>query len=77
MIKNITLTLEASLLNRLRHIAIDHNMSLSGYASYVLTEAAQGEDAYKKKAKRKALLALDQAYSLGGEPMNRDEIHER
>ena len=76
MQKNITLKLDERLLNRVRHVAVDENLSISGWVTRLIQQALDDADEYERM-RREALKRLDVGFHLGGQPLSRDVIHER
>ncbi|MCL6589935.1 MAG: CopG family transcriptional regulator [Firmicutes bacterium] len=76
--QNITLSLPKEILNRLKHIAVDKNTSISGLLAQTLTEIVRKEDAYRT-AKTRQLILMERGFDLGRGPSrwNREELHER
>ncbi len=87
MTKNITLRMDEDLLRKLKHIAVEHDMSLSAWISDLVRRAAESgaEMEYKKdkmvydQAKSTVLKAMEEAvdYGDGGKTFSREELHER
>ncbi len=76
MTANITLRLDEKLLRRLRHIAVDRNLSLSAWVTDVLTRAADELDDFEP-ARRRALEAMRVPVPVTSGPLTRDEAHAR
>lgn len=76
MTANITLRLDEKLLRRLRHIAVDRNLSLSAWVTEVLSRAADELDGFEP-ARRRALMALKDPVPVVSGPLTRDEAHVR
>ena len=76
MTKNITLKVDAQLLNRARHYAVDKHQSLSSYVSNLIEQTIRDQDQYES-ARASALEFLHKGFDLGGQPLTRDQLHER
>lgn len=76
--QNITLSLPKDMLNKLKHIAVDKNTSLSGLLTQTLTEIVYKEEAYQVAKNRQLFLmerGLDMGY--GEDDWKREDLHER
>ena len=76
MAKNITLRMDENLLQRARHVAVDHNLSLSAWVASLVDDALKREAGYEA-AKARALERLQQGFALAGRPLTREESHAR
>jgi len=76
MTQNVTLRLDEALLQKARHVAVDHRMSLSAWVASVVAEAVKRETSYEA-AKVRALERLDRGFEMGGDPLSREAVHER
>ena len=76
MKKNITLKLDPEILNRVRHVAVDENKSVSAWVSDLIVSALNQVDEYER-SRHGALEALSQGLNLGGTPLTRKQLHER
>lgn len=76
MKKNITLSLEEELLRRVRHQAVDSNLSLSAWVAQLLKKMVTDEDRFVR-ARAKSLKRLERGFKLGGKPLTREEVHAR
>lgn len=74
--KNITLKMDESLMTRVRHIAVDANVSVSAWVARLIEDAVRERDTYEK-TRDLALQDLARPLSLGGKPMDRESLHER
>ncbi len=77
--RNITLSLPKDLLQKVKHIAVDKNTSVSGLLTRVLEELVNNEKAYQNACSRQLAL-LEKGFNLGMEgkiPWEREEVHER
>lgn len=75
MKKNITLKLDSDLLNRVKHLAVDEDKSLSAWVSELICKEVAQIDAFEQN-RRQALAALE-GWNLGGVPLSREEIYDR
>jgi hypothetical protein len=76
MTKNITLRMDEQLLKDVKHIAIEHDMSVSAWITKVVEKASKRDPGYEE-AKDFALKMMEQAPAYGGKIPNRDEMHDR
>ena len=76
MTKNVTLRMDAELLQAVRHRAVDQHLSLSAWVTTLLERSVAG-DAQYGKARRTALQHLETGFRLGGHPLKREALHER
>jgi hypothetical protein len=76
MLKNVTLRLNAGLLKRCRYAALEEDKSLSQWVADLMTEAVRERDRFNE-AKDRALQRLDEGFALGGQPLTREQMHER
>ena len=74
--RNVTLKLDENLLKKSRQIALAKEKSLSQWLSDLIARALN-EDARYAKAKKRALERLEKGFPLSGQPLNREEAHER
>lgn len=76
MTKNITLRMDEQLLKDVKHIAVEHDMSVSAWITQVVAKEAKRDFCYEE-AKAFALKAMEEAPAYGGKMPTRDEMHER
>lgn len=76
MKQNITLSLDKELIRKLRVVAAQRSTSISRMLREELQQIVERSDHYES-AKRKALASLDEGLHLGGQPLGREELHER
>ncbi len=76
MARNVTLKLDDALLRKGRQIAVAKEKSLSQWVTDLIARAVNEEARYAR-AKRRALKRLDKGFRLGGQPLSREEAHER
>jgi metal-responsive CopG/Arc/MetJ family transcriptional regulator len=77
--QNITLSLPKDLLQKIKHIAIDKQTSVSGLLTQVLEEIVKKEDLYEK-ARLHHISILESGFDLGTEgkiSLDRDDLHGR
>jgi len=74
--KNITLKLDDAILARARHAAVDEDTSVSAWVQQLINRELKARDVYEQNRKG-ALLVLREGLSLGGDPLSREETHER
>lgn len=80
MTKNITLRMDEELLRKAKHIAVEHDLSVSAWISQAVQEATEKDsrkDFRYKEARAKALKVLENPGHYGGEKFSREEMHER
>jgi hypothetical protein len=74
---NITLKLDADLLQRVKVLAAQRGTSVSALLSDKLEEVVAQDDGYEA-AKRRAKALMREGWNLGfKKPRSRDELHER
>lgn len=76
MLKNITLKIDDQLLNRVRHLAVDENKSVSAWVSALIEKTLNETDEYEQ-ARREAIDTLNKGFHLGGQPLDREALHDR
>lgn len=76
MTKNITIRMDEDLLQKVRHRAVDEHMSASRWIAKVVRDTAEAEHECRG-ARRRALSRLDRGFHLGGQPLTREQTHER
>ena len=74
--KNITLKLEETVLDRIRHAAVDEHKSVSAWVQDTVVRELSSRDLYEQHRKG-ALATLKEGLSLGGAVLSREEAHER
>lgn len=78
MNKNVTLRLDSGLLQQLRHLAVDDDMSLSAWIAMQLKRCkCIGNNNVNKYPKKEILKALEIKCDSGGNKFSREELHER
>lgn len=76
MDKNVTLRLDAAILRKARHAAVEQDQSLSEWVADLVTRATSDADR-KRNARDRALQILRSGLHLGGQPLSREESHGR
>lgn len=76
MSANITLRLDEAVLRRLRHLAVDRNLSVSAWVSELVTQTVHELDGFAP-ARARALEALGSPAIVSEGPLTRDEAHAR
>ncbi|VGO14555.1 hypothetical protein PDESU_03118 [Pontiella desulfatans] len=76
MTKNITLRMDEQLLKDVKHIAVEHDMSVSAWITQVVEKATKRDFRYEE-AKAFVMKAMEEAPAYGGKMPTRDEMHER
>jgi predicted transcriptional regulator len=76
MTRNVTLRMDEELLRKVRHQAVDRDLSLSAWVVAVLEQAVRRGEA-RDEARRRALRRLAKGYHLGGRPLGREQAHAR
>ena len=76
MTRNVTLKLDSTLLKQCRQMATRAEKSLSQWVAGLMRQAVSEQAGYGR-AKERALKRLESGFSLGGQPLTRNESHER
>ncbi|MDR9437593.1 MAG: DUF6364 family protein [Thiohalophilus sp.] len=76
MKQNITLSIDKEILTKLKVIAARRSTSVSRLLTEELVQIVRDVDHYEQ-SRRRALRALDSGFHFGGQPVSRDELHER
>lgn len=76
MTKNVTIRIDASVVRKCRHAAVEEDKSLSQWIADLMTDAVSSTDA-RDAARERALRRLETGFELGGTPLTRDEIYGR
>jgi hypothetical protein len=74
--KNVTLRLDESIIRKARHVAVEHDQSLSEWVAGLITQAVL-KKARSLSAREKALRRMERGFRLGGSSLSREEAHER
>jgi len=73
---NITVAIEPGLLKKARAVAARRGQSVSGLLANELRELVE-EDSRYTSARKRALSLFRNPLPLGGNPLGRDELHDR
>jgi predicted transcriptional regulator len=76
MTKNITLRMDEQLLKDVKHIAIEHDMSVSAWIIQAVEKATKKDVRYEQ-AKAFVMKAMEDAPDYGDQKFSRDDLHER
>ncbi len=76
MLKKITLKMDAQILTRVRHLAVDKNKSVSAWVSELIERALNEADQYEQ-TRREVIDTLTIGFHLGGRPLSREAVHDR
>lgn len=76
MAGNITVRLDERTLRRIRHLAVNQQISVSAWVGKLVTRAVAELDGFEP-ARQRALEALRKPVPLVGLPLDRDQVHER
>lgn len=76
MKKNVTLKLDEELLKLCRFEALEEDKSLSQWVADLLSEHVRSAEEFER-ARERAKRRIQKGYHLGGEPLERDAVHER
>lgn len=76
MAANITLRLNEALLKRVRHLAVDRNLSVSAWVGELVARAVEEQDGFEQ-ARKTALSFLAEPAQIRGQPLDREQAHER
>jgi hypothetical protein len=74
--QNVTISLDRKTIQKAKIFAARQSTSISGLLARQI-EILIGEDEAYEQAERQAMALLEQGLPLGGEPMRRDELHDR
>jgi len=72
----ITLKLDERVLNRVRHLAVDEDKSVSAWVTELIEGVIKDRDHYEA-CRQRALDILDQGLHLGGKPLRREAVYDR
>ena len=76
MTRNVTLRLDEAVLRKARHLAVEHDQSLSQWVEGLIERQVTHQEAFAA-AKRRSLKRLSAGLPLGGKPLTREEAHAR
>jgi hypothetical protein len=74
--QNLTVSLERETLRKAKILAAKRGTSVSGLVASQLRETVEEDDRYES-ARRAALALLERGFHMGGQRLNRDDLHER
>ena len=74
--KNVTITIDETILKKARHDAVEHDQSLSQWVSGLIIKAVERKSGLSQ-ARERALKRLKKGFSLKGMPLKREEIYDR
>ena len=74
MYKNVTLKLQANILEKAKHEAIETHQSLSQWLTDLIKKTVTRKSR-QSESKKIALKYLKQGFNLGGKPLPREEIY--
>ena len=78
MTKNITIRMDEQLLKDVKHIAVEHDMSVSAWITQTVEKAAKRDFRYEEAASGiMRLMEEAKDYGDAGRTYTRDEMHER
>ena len=81
MTKNITLRMDEEVLRSFKHIAVEHDMSVSAWITQAALDAATKETKLERvryeKVRTKALKVLEKKFHLGGDAFDRESCYDR
>ena len=73
---NVTIRMDETLLRKVRHRAVDEHLSTTRWIANVLEKATDVEE-NKDAIRHRALRRLESGFHMGGEPLGREQVHER
>jgi hypothetical protein len=77
--QNITLSIPKEILKKVKHLAVEKNVSVSGLLSRHLEDIVARDDAYKK-AKAGQMEVMEKGFDILGDgktSWNREDLHDR
>ena len=74
MSKNVTIRLDEAIVRKCRHAAVEEDKSMSQWIADELVKAVSRQD-LNQAARTRALHRLKRGFSLGGEPLTREEVY--
>jgi predicted DNA-binding protein len=77
MTSNITLRLDDKTLNRIRHLAVDRNTSVSAWVSDLVTRTVNELDEFALARERALAFMSDPVAITDATPLTREQAHER
>jgi len=76
MTKNITLRMDEKQLRNLKHVAVEHDMSVSAWITKTVLDAADKETRYEER-KQAAWRVMETPLHLGGDKFDRESCYDR
>jgi len=76
MKQNITLSLDVSLIRAAKVLAAQRNTSISRLLAEELEDHIRRDQSYER-SRRAALKLMEEGLPLGGQPLTREQLHER
>jgi len=73
---NVTLTIDARLLRKIKVLAAREGMSVSALTTALLEERLRKKLEYEQ-AKQRAVARMEKGLDLGFQPLSREELHKR
>ncbi len=74
--QNITVAIDPRLLKKARALAARRGLSVSAVLAEELRELVEADAGYQA-ARKRAIALLSMPLTLGGQPLNREALHER
>jgi hypothetical protein len=75
MKKNVTVQIDAAILKRSKHMAVEEDMSLSEWIATLIKNAVN-KKSDKEQAMKRAFAIMKKPLKLGGKALSREEMHE-
>jgi len=76
MTTNITLRMDEALLRSLRHVAVDHNLSVSAWITQVLKKNADQQQSLQQQ-KKNVWSVTEKTFHLSGNAFDRNACYDR
>jgi len=77
MTSNITLRLDDKTLNRIKHLAVDRNTSVSAWVSELVTRTVNELDEFALARERALAFMREPMATADATPLTREQAHER
>jgi len=74
--KNVTLRLDEGVLRKAKHLAVEHDQSLSQWVAQLIAKAVTNQESFEE-ARARALKRIKKGYHLGGRAAKRNDLHGR
>ena len=75
MKKNVTVQIDAAILKRSKHMAVEEDMSFSEWIATLIKNAVN-KKSDKEQAMKRAFAIMKKPLKLGGKALSREEMHE-